>query len=698
MSQFAPLKQADPERLGDYELLGRLGEGGQGVVYLATAPGGGKVAVKWLRAELAGDEVSISRFLREVQVAERVAPFCTAAVLAKGVAQERPYIVSEYIEGPSLYAIVQEKGPRTGNGLHRLAVGTATALAAIHQAGIVHRDFKPANVLLAADGPRVIDFGIARALNANATITNMPVGTPSYMAPEQIMGELVGPAADMFSWANTMVYAATGKAPFGNDTMHAVINRVLNHEPDLGRLDGPLREVVESCLAKDPAARPTAEQVIMRLLRHPTLGSPIPLQEAAAAATGPPLTPMPGLAPPPGQPAAPPPTTQPAAGQPPFTQPPVAPAPTTQPPQGPPARPPHAPAQPYRRPGGKRGRTGLVVGAAAAFAVVLAAGLIVITAPWKHLPWQRAATPAPTPTRPQSTHTATPAVTPVRLPGGEITLFESPSDPVRLTSYEVRKDEEWVDYARASLTGRFAAYPGHWESLVSPDGRYLAGRARNYTPDGYDPVIVTDRETGARFTVKTVRKPLGASVRAWSRDGRRILLNVERDVGGVWSHLGFVVVDVRTRKATVVRVKDARGLSAFGWDGSQNGVVSWDARARALRFFDLRGTPTRELKGLGELPSGTDRLFSPSGRQFATTCDDGATCIWDTRSGDRLRRFASDCDKVIGWFDEQHLYCWELDNGRGYEVQVVGFDGRLVRRLLQSGKGLSVSPVFTPAR
>ncbi|MFD0467666.1 serine/threonine-protein kinase [Nonomuraea thailandensis] len=177
---------------GGFELLGRLGEGGQGVVYLAKDHSGHNVAVKWLRPDLSGDQVSVERFLREVQVAQQVAPFCTAAVLGTGVEQDRPFIVSEFIEGPSLQRVVQEEGPRTGSVLHRLAIGTATALAAIHQAGIVHRDFKPANVIIGADGPRVIDFGIARALNATSTISSMVVGTPSYMPPEQVMGHTVG--------------------------------------------------------------------------------------------------------------------------------------------------------------------------------------------------------------------------------------------------------------------------------------------------------------------------------------------------------------------------------------------------------------------------------------------------------------------------------------------------------------------------
>uniref|UniRef100_UPI0013B3CBC5 serine/threonine-protein kinase n=1 Tax=Nonomuraea lactucae TaxID=2249762 RepID=UPI0013B3CBC5 len=287
MPSFAPLRPGDPQRLAGLDLIGRLGEGGQGVVYLARDAAGTHLAVKWLRPDLSGDRVSVERFLREVQVAQRVAPFCTAAVLGTGVELDRPYIVSEFIEGPSLQRVVQQEGPRAGSALQRLAIGTATALAAIHQAGIVHRDFKPANVIVAADGPRVIDFGIARALDATSTISSMPVGTPAYMPPEQIMGHPGGPAADLFSWAGTMVFAASGQAPFGSDTMPAVINRVLNQPPDVRMLEGPLRDVVLACLAKDPAQRPAAEQVIMRLLQHPVSGPGLPAGGPGHPAGGP---------------------------------------------------------------------------------------------------------------------------------------------------------------------------------------------------------------------------------------------------------------------------------------------------------------------------------------------------------------------------------------------------------------------------
>jgi ABC-type oligopeptide transport system substrate-binding subunit/serine/threonine protein kinase len=274
MPETAPLRANDPEQLGSYRLTGRLGEGGQGVVYLGEGPDGETVAVKLLHAQFSGDAKARARFAGELTSAKRVAPFCTAQILDADVEGDTPYLVSEYIEGPSLRQVVDAEGPRTGGVLQRLAIGTATALAAIHEAGIVHRDFKPTNVLLAADGPRVIDFGIARALDASGTMTSTTVGTPSYMSPEQIAGEVAGPPTDVFAWACTIVYAATGSPPFGQDSIPAVMNRIVHQEPALGMLMGPLREIVYACLAKDPRRRPTAQQILLRLLSNDGVSLP----------------------------------------------------------------------------------------------------------------------------------------------------------------------------------------------------------------------------------------------------------------------------------------------------------------------------------------------------------------------------------------------------------------------------------------
>ncbi|GAA2154797.1 serine/threonine-protein kinase [Actinomadura napierensis] len=288
MASPLPLTAADPTRLGGYEILGRLGTGGQGVVYLGRPAGAdpgadpgapSRVAVKLLHAQLLGNDAARARFVRELALLRRVAGFCTAQMLAADMDGDRPYIVSEYVPGRSLRELVQEQGPRTGAGLDRLAIGTVTALTAIHRAGVVHRDFKPQNVLMGLDGPRVIDFGIARAFDAGATLTSQVVGTPAYMAPEQFAGR-VSPATDLFAWAATLLFAATGRDPFAGGALPAVMYRIMHETPDLGALPGPIAEIAAACLAKDPKARPTSEDVLLRLLGdrahppHPRLDLP----------------------------------------------------------------------------------------------------------------------------------------------------------------------------------------------------------------------------------------------------------------------------------------------------------------------------------------------------------------------------------------------------------------------------------------
>jgi serine/threonine protein kinase len=271
MPDAAPLEPGDPRSLGQYEVVGRLGAGGQGAVYLGRSPSGERVAIKLLHAQYAADPSARARFNREVAAAQKVAAFCTAKVIAADVTGTQPYIVSEYIDGPSLHDVVALHGPRGPEELERLAIGTVTALAAIHQEGIVHRDFKPNNVMLADDGPRVVDFGIARTVNSQesaVTATGMVVGTPGYLAPEQLTGAQLQPTVDIFAWGATMVFAATGRSPFEAETLPVIINRILNDQPDLSALHSPLRELVGRCLDKDPARRPAATQLLLELLSN----------------------------------------------------------------------------------------------------------------------------------------------------------------------------------------------------------------------------------------------------------------------------------------------------------------------------------------------------------------------------------------------------------------------------------------------
>lgn len=282
---MSELRADDPRRLGDYRLSRRLGQGGQGVVFLGHSPAGAQVAVKLLHTSLSKDHDVRRRFLGEVEAVRRVAAFCTAQLLDADLDGDRPYLVSEYVEGPSLTEHVIAKGPRRGGSLDRLAIGTATALGAIHRAGVVHRDLKPGNVLLSLDGPRVIDFGVSRLMDAAATTTGTAVGTPAYLSPERINGETAGPAADMWAWALTVAYTATGRHAYMADTYQEILARILYGKPDLAGLSGPLREIVEDCLAREPGDRPDAEETLRRLLGQDA-GDVLPTGALAAADTG----------------------------------------------------------------------------------------------------------------------------------------------------------------------------------------------------------------------------------------------------------------------------------------------------------------------------------------------------------------------------------------------------------------------------
>ncbi|MEU0570350.1 protein kinase, partial [Nonomuraea sp. NPDC005983] len=269
MPQISPLVAGDPGQLGSFQLSGRIGEGGQGIVYLGVSDKGERAAIKLLHVKFSGDTIARSRFARELKAAQRVASFCTARVMEADLDGDTPYIASEYIDGPALRDIVDTDGPLRGTVLDRLAIGTATALTAIHHASIVHRDFKPDNVLIAADGPRVVDFGIARIIDSTGTITSRAIGTPAYMAPEQIAGDEIGPYTDVFAWGATIAFAATGKTAFEGNSIAVVLNRILNHEVDVGMMPEPLRGVVRSALSKAPDERPSADQILLRLLGQP---------------------------------------------------------------------------------------------------------------------------------------------------------------------------------------------------------------------------------------------------------------------------------------------------------------------------------------------------------------------------------------------------------------------------------------------
>ncbi|MDX3801919.1 protein kinase domain-containing protein [Streptomyces sp. AK04-3B] len=266
-----PLGDGEPTTVGPYRLLGRLGSGGMGRVYLGRSAGGRTVAVKIVHPHLALDEEFRARFRREVEAARRVGGAWTAPVLDADPEATVPWVATGYAAGPSLAAAVASGGALPEHSVRVLGAGLAEALGTVHGLGLVHRDVKPSNVLLTVDGPLLIDFGIARATDGTASLTStgVSVGSPGYMAPEQILGRGASGAADVFSLGAVLVYAATGRSPFPGDSSAALLYKVVHEEPELGPpeggLRGELRAVAEACLVKDPAARPSPEEVARRL-------------------------------------------------------------------------------------------------------------------------------------------------------------------------------------------------------------------------------------------------------------------------------------------------------------------------------------------------------------------------------------------------------------------------------------------------
>lgn len=284
-----PLENGDPRRLGQFEISERIGVGGMGVVFLGRSPSGRRAAVKVVRSELADDQEFRARFRREIDAARQVSGAYTAAVLGADPDGPRPWLATAFIEGPSLLTRVRRDGPLRVSEVRVLGAGLAEAMAELHRVGLVHRDVKPGNVLLAADGPRLIDFGIIRSdALAELTESGTVLGSVGFMAPEQAEGEAVGPAADVFAVGAVLTFAALGRGPFGTGSAATLLLRTVNEEPDLDALPEEIRAVIARCLAKDPTARPSVPELLDLLATRRD-------EPAAATAGGPKFVPKPAL-------------------------------------------------------------------------------------------------------------------------------------------------------------------------------------------------------------------------------------------------------------------------------------------------------------------------------------------------------------------------------------------------------------------
>jgi Protein kinase domain len=285
------LRREDPRVVGAFRLHRRLGAGGMGVVYLGADKRGQRVALKVIRPELAEDQEFRSRFAREVSAARRIRGGCTARLVAADLEAERPWFATQYVPGPSLHDKVTEHGGLAAAEVASIGAALADGLVAVHEAGVVHRDLKPSNILLSPKGPRIIDFGIAWATGAS-TLTHVgtAVGSPGFLAPEQVRGAAVTPATDVFAFGATLAYAATADSPFGQGSSEVMLYRVVHEEPDLGAVPDALAPLVYACLAKDPEERPSTVQLSERLAEiaaREARGIGAPRREGVPKAVGP---------------------------------------------------------------------------------------------------------------------------------------------------------------------------------------------------------------------------------------------------------------------------------------------------------------------------------------------------------------------------------------------------------------------------
>ncbi|MFC4530671.1 serine/threonine protein kinase [Sphaerisporangium dianthi] len=647
MPDLQPLLQGDPLQVGEYRLIGRLGTD----VFVGEPASSAteRVVVKLLHPDLDRE-----RFLRVIEPVQEVSAFCTAQVLESGVLDGRPYVVSEYIDGPTLEETTEAGTRLRDAALHRLAVGTVTALVAIHQAGTVHGDIRPGNVVLGPDGPRVINFGVSRALSDAASATTRKVGIPAFTAPERLRGDEMRPPGDLFSWAATVASAASGRSPFDGGSMAGTVNRIVNAEPELPDL-GDLHDLVASCLDKDPGRRPTSSDVLLRLVGETTF---------LTARTSPP--------------PPPPPSARPIGGP-------------------PPPGPGEGPAADDLRPA-RRGRAALIaVAGFTAGALLAGTGVYALTGERR----ASAAAPAPSPAvtgGAAAVLTAAPVVTAVqtsapvasvapkadrevKLPDIRATLHENSADPVWLATY-LQVSRPFKSFAR-ERSGTFKEVGLAEEPVMSPGGEWVALNPWvKFQNSDTDRVKFLNLRTNESFAVTTVKKPSRTMFPTWSRDGRRLLMSVVNEKGELVT--GFAVIDVVARTATVVdaQYSDAIGLPftftptgevARGYSGS---------KSNGIDFYDMSGKVARTMHWVGA-PRDLD-WYSPSGLQFVTICpnkDD--ICVWDARTGDRKATVPglSDDGNLLGWFGEDHLLVQEPTKKGKAQIKIMDFLGRVKRVL-----------------
>lgn len=633
MSEITDLRAGDPVEVAGHRLTGRLGAG----VFLGRSPSNEPVVVRLLPVELEPEP-----FLEAMEPLRGLSAVSTAQILATGVLDGQAYVITEYVEGPTLK---ETGGTLGGVGLYRLAAGTITALVAIHQAGFVHGDIRPGNVVLGPDGPRVLDLGLEQAL-AGAAISTRKVAVPAFTAPERLRGAPAEPPADVFSWAATMVFAVSGASPFEAGSMGATVDRIVKGEPTLPDL-GELHDLLTACLAKDPDARPAASEVLLRLV-----GQTAFLTGRVAPAA------VPRTAPPPRRPNL---VSLAAA----FA-------------------------------------VGALVSGAGVYAV-LDARTPPRTAAAATTPTPAPSTPltiTPSTTSAPNETVAPKAASTLPLPSIGATFYEHPDDHVRLSAY-LEVAGKYTGYVR-DRAGAFKAVSTTEEPVVSPGGDWVVLNPWiKFQNSDMDFVKLTRLSTGESFTVTTVKKPLRTMNPIWSRDGTKLLLSAVDMTKKPYTTRDFVLIDVQARKATHVSTEyqdDASLIFTFTPDGTiARGFFS--GASRGIDYYNTSGQVIKSMHWVGMPRSGD--WFSPSGKQFVTVCPKSAKelCVWDTRTGARRATVPRPTDEshLLGWFNENHLLVREPGKKKGTEhINIVDLTGAIAR-VLADVSPLNGQLQFAPA-